>query len=212
MFAGKPVIGIVGGIGSGKSHIARMFGELGCLVIDSDAQVAHAYRMPEVLNTLKDWWGQGVLDGHGGVNRSAIARKIFSDDRERQRLEGLIHPIVSELRVQAMQAVANNPDIVAYVWDTPLLVETGLDRECDAVVFVETPESERLARVTSSRGWTEADWRRREKIQMGLDKKRQIANDMVQNTAGAADVRNQVREVLSRIVAGKIDGGRPEPT
>jgi dephospho-CoA kinase len=89
----------------------------------------------------------------------------------------------------------------AFVWDTPLLAETGLDRECDALVFVCVPANLRLARVREIRGWTRPEWLRREKLQWPLDKKRKMAKYMVRNTAGADEVRNQVRLVLSRIVA-----------
>lgn len=208
MFMGKPVIGIVGGIGSGKSHVARILGELGCKVIDSDEQVKRAYRMPQVVQELRKWWGDGVFGPDGQVNRRAIAARVFSDPRQRRKLEQLIHPVVHELRAREMAAAANEAGTAAYVWDTPLLVETGLDKECDAVIYVEATEQERVERVMANRGWDEREWQRREKIQMPLDIKRKIAKDIVRNTAGADDLRNQVREVLSRIVAGKVDSGR----
>src|SRR5438034_11088123 len=88
VFAGKPIIGIVGGIGSGKSFVANLFGELGCLVIDSDAQVREAYLDPEVKVKLRQWWGAGVFDAAGDVDRAAVARIVFSSDPERQQLEG----------------------------------------------------------------------------------------------------------------------------
>ncbi len=202
MFAGKPIIGIVGGIGSGKSHVARIFGELGCLVIDSDRQVTHAYQRDDVKQTLVNWWGPAVLDEFGNVDRSAIARRVFADPAERQRLEALLHPLVAQMRDEQMRAAAGDPGVLAYVWDTPLLVETGLHRQCDLVVFVDAPDEGRKRRVMETRGWTEADWARREKLQSPLDKKREIANDIVRNTAGADDdVRSQVRETLSRILA-----------
>ena len=77
MYFGKPIIGLVGGIGSGKSTVAKLFGELGCMVVDSDAQVRDAYREPPVLETLRTWWGDQVLHPDGTVNRSFIAAKVF---------------------------------------------------------------------------------------------------------------------------------------
>ena len=202
MFAGKPIIGIVGGIGSGKSHVSRLFAEVGCLVINSDEQVSLAYQRDDVKNTLVRWWGPEVIAADGNVNRSAIARRVFADAKERHRLEGLIHPLVAGMRDEAMTQGAADPRVVAFVWDTPLLLEVGLHRHCDAIVFVEASEAERKRRVMENRGWTEAEWAAREKSQMALDKKREIANYMVRNTAGADDdVRSQIREVLSRILA-----------
>src|SRR4051812_4779928 len=74
VFAGKPIIGMLGGIGSGKSYVARMFGEEGCLVINSDEQVTRAYEREDVKQVLLSWWGPEVLDEHGRLNRKVVAR------------------------------------------------------------------------------------------------------------------------------------------
>jgi dephospho-CoA kinase len=203
VFAGKPIIGLIGGIGSGKSFIARLFADEGCMVIDSDAAVGAAYQRTEVREKLRQWWGGNVLLPNGQVNRKEIAKLVFSDEPQRRRLEGLIHPIVAELRDQQMQSSANDASVKAYVWDTPLLLEAGLGDQCDSIVYVDAPEAQRIARVRQARGWDEAELRRREKLQIPLDKKLAMANDIVRNTAGAdEEVRNQVRKVLSRILAG----------
>jgi dephospho-CoA kinase len=208
VFAGKPVIGIAGGIGSGKSFVAKLFGEAGCAVIDSDAQVKAAYWEPAVKRTLRAWWGGEVFKPDGEINRSEIARRIFADDAERRRLEGLIHPLVAEARDRQMTAAANDPQVVAYVWDTPLLFETGLNEKCDAVVFVDAPEEQRVRRVAATRGWDEAELLRRQKLQWPLDRKGQISDYVLTNTADADYARGQVREVLSRILARSSN--RPE--
>jgi dephospho-CoA kinase len=137
----------------------------------------------------------------GEINRPAVAKKVFGDETERRRLERLIHPWVAEARRREMSAAAEDPQVVAYVWDTPLLFEAGLDGECDAVVFVDAPFEQRLGRVRQARGWDEAELLRREKSQWPLDKKRRISDYVVTNTADADDARGQVREVLSRILA-----------
>lgn len=204
MFEGKPIIGIAGGIGSGKSFVAKLFGELGCLVISSDDQVRDAYREPRVLQTLREWWGPDVVTAAGEVDRKAIARRIFEDSAERQRLENLLHPLVNAARDRVMQEHAKDAQVLAFIWDTPLLIEVGWHRQCDALVFVDTPRELRLQRLRQARGWTEAELDSREKSQMPLDKKREISDYVISNTAGADEVRDQVREVLSRILAGMI--------
>jgi len=201
LFAGKPIIGIAGGIGSGKSHIARLLGELGCAVIDSDAQVKAAYLDPSVLVKLREWWGESVVTAEGLPNRKVIAQKVFSDEDERKRLEGLLHPLVAELRGKEMEALAKDPSIVAFVWDTPLLFEAGLSGKCDAILFVDTPLEIRQERVARTRGWSAGEVLRRENLQWPLDRKRQISDYVIQNTADAGDARDQVRDVLSRILA-----------
>jgi len=202
MFSGKPIIGIAGGIGSGKSFVASLLAERNCLVINSDEMVKQAYKDPGIKQALRQWWGKLVFDPSGEVDRSAVARKVFTMPSERQRLERLIHPIVNERRKQAMNHAAANPKIVAFVWDTPLLFETELNKLCDAVIFVDTPVNVRVQRLKETRGWDQAELERRENSQMSLDKKRSLSHYVVVNAADADSVRGQVTEVLSRILAG----------
>ena len=218
MYCGKPIIGIAGGIGSGKSTAATLFGEMGCMVIDSDAQVREAYREPGVVDTLRGWWGDQVLLTDGTVNRSAIAAKVFADPAEKKRLEALLHPMVHAARARQMAAGGADPQVVAYVWDTPLLFEAGVAEQCDAIVFVDAPLQQRLARVRARNGWDEAELLRREKSQLPLDRKRALSDYVLTNTADAAagpsamtGLREQVRRVLSQIVTGSIPPTTPSP-
>ncbi len=223
MYAGIPIIGIVGGIGSGKSFVAKIFGELGCLVIDSDAQARAAYAAPVVQKTLREWWGDAVFNADQSVNRAAIARKVFTSPAERERLEGLIHPMIACDRERVMRAAVGRGEgaaescpaqeraasdaadppraPIAFVWDAPLLFEAGLAPSCDRIVFVHAPRDVRLTRVAQGRGWSPEELERRENLQWGLDRKRDLSDDVITNTAEAEDVRRQVRSVLSRILA-----------
>lgn len=202
----KPIIGIIGGIGSGKSFVARLFGELGACVIHSDDSVHRVYLRPDVRQTLRDWWGDGVIDPSGAVDRKAIARIVFSDPDQRKRLEAYIHPLVHEDRRQVMAEAEHDPSVTAYVWDTPLLVEIGLHTQCDAVVFVDAPMEMRVNRVVQ-RGWMAEELARRENSQMPLDNKRAISDYVISNTADAETARKQVRQVFSRIQANLNDTG-----
>lgn len=201
----KPIIGIAGGIGSGKSFVARLFGELRCMVISSDEQVSEAYRDPRVLATLREWWGDDVVTPAGEINRRVVAQKVFEQPDQLKRLEQLVHPMVQAARERAMTEASDDPGVVAFVWDTPLLFETGLHRQCDAVVFVQAPLEVRRERVRSSRGWDEAELDRREKSQMPLDTKRELSQYVIDNTADADAVRGQVRAVLSRILQRSVE-------
>ncbi len=194
----KPIIGIIGGIGSGKSFVAKLFGELGAMVINSDDLVHAVYGREDVKKTLREWWGDAVFQADGSVDRKAIAKRVFADADQRRRLEQLVHPLVNQERQRLMESAKDDPAVTAFVWDTPLLVETGLDKLCDAVVFVDAPASVRLSRV-ANRGWDEAELVRRENSQMPLDNKRRISDYVISNAAEAASARSQVRLVFSRI-------------
>jgi dephospho-CoA kinase len=196
----KPLIGIAGGIGSGKSFVARLFGELGCRVIHADDQIRLAYQDPVIRRTIAGWWGKAVLQPDGGVNRSQIAARIFSDPADRLRLERLLHPWVESARRAEIAKYACDPEVKAFILDTPLLFETKLNQECDAVVFVDTPDSVRLERVQKQRGWAAAELTKRENLQWPLDNKREISEYTVVNTADADAIRGQVRQILSRIL------------
>ena len=201
MFKGKPIIGIAGGIGSGKSLVASILRDENCCVINSDEQVKNAYKDTTIKMTLQKWWGKMVLDPSGEIDRGVVSRKIFNSASERQRLENLIHPVVNKLREKQMNQAADNPAVLAYVWDTPLLFETGLNAHCDTVIFVDSPVELRIARVKENRGWADGELEKRENLQMPLDKKRDASEYIVVNTADVDDLRRQVSEVLSRILA-----------
>jgi dephospho-CoA kinase len=204
MFEGKPIIGIAGGIASGKSFIASLFAELGCVVISSDELVRQAYRDESVKHQLKQWWGKMVFEPNGEIDRSAVARKIFNYPSEKKRLEKLLHPIVAQTRERIMRQAAEDSAVKAFVWDTPLLFETGLNTRCDAVIFVDAPLEVRSSRAAENRGWDRETLLQRENLQLPLDKKRRLADYVVANTADADHARDQVREVLSRILDGSV--------
>jgi dephospho-CoA kinase len=210
MFSGKPIIGITGGIGAGKTFVARLFGELGCRVIVSDEQVHRAYARDDVKAALRAWWGDRAFTAAGEVDRKAVARIVFADPAERRRLEGLIHPIVNAQRAEIMAADAGDPSIRAFVWDVPLLFEANLHHQCDRIVFVDAPVAVRLNRIRS-RGWTEAELVARENSQFPLDKKRSMSHYCVSNVDGVDVVREQARDVLSRILAGDPTSAAGDP-
>ena len=204
----KPIIGLAGGIGSGKSFVAQLFQQAGSVVIDSDALAKSTLDEPAVLGTLRQWWGDGVV-ANGRADRATIAKLVFDHPAERDRLERLLHPRVNLARETMMDKAAADSAVKAFVWDSPLLFETGLNAQCDAVVFVDTPRAERVQRVMTSRGWDVAELDRREKLQWTLDKKREMSDYSIANTEVVGESRDavqrlrQVQEILQRVLATK---------
>lgn len=190
------VLGLVGGIGSGKSAVAKAFAAHGALVLDSDTQAKEALRREDVRRTLVSWWGTGVLDAAGEIDRRKIADIVFRDPAERKKLEELVHPIVRASRASVLaEAAAKGVDLA--IIDAPLLLEAGVDRECDAVVFVDAPREQRLARV-KGRGWSEEELDRREAAQWSLEEKKRRSRFVVHNDADLAALDRQVSDLITR--------------
>ena len=189
-----PVIGLVGGIGSGKSEVARMLAEVGCVVCDSDSLVRKTLREPAIKDELVQWWGPTILDAHGDINRKAVAHLVFASTEDRHRLEQLIHPRVEALRHDIFAAAPSTTP--ALIIDAPLLLEAGLGPKCDRIWFIDTPLATRLERVQRTRGWTAHDLERRESAQWPLDRKRSAAHDVLSNEGDSASLQRQVLQVL----------------
>lgn len=197
--ARRPVIGLLGGIASGKSFYAHLFSQAGALVIDADELVSRIYQQPDILHTLQTWWSPDVVTPDGKLNRPAVARIIFNQPAERARLEALIHPRVREMRDRIMaDAMALKVPPRAFVWDIPLLIDTGQHTQCDTLVWVETPQAVREARALK-RGWDPSQLAKRESAQTPLDIKRSMAHHILDGQADEATARRAVLDILAKL-------------
>ena len=197
----KPVIGLAGGIGAGKSSVARILEALGAAVIDSDRIGHELLDDPEVVATVRRWWGDAVFTPNGNADRGAIAAIVFADPAELARLEALLYPKIGRRREDLMTAYMADPDTKAIVLDAPKLFEAHLAALCDAVIFVGCERSARLRRMAASRGWTEEEVTRRENSQIPLDKKEANADHVVVNNSGIDELRSQVENVFTSVLA-----------
>jgi len=196
--ARRPIIGLTGGIGAGKSAVASILEDEGCLVCRSDELARQALRDPVIRRTLVDWWGPEILDPSGEADRRAVAEVVFGDPDERRRLERLTHPWIEARRRRIFERAG--PEVVALVIDAPLLMEAGLDRECDAIIFVDAPIELRRERVRRDRGWADGELDRREESQLPLDAKRGRADHVIRNDASLVDLTERVRASLASIL------------
>jgi dephospho-CoA kinase len=197
---GKPVIGLLGLPGAGKSTVAAEMADRGAAVIDADALARQAMSEPAVREAVLQRLGEAVLTDGGEVDRAAVGRAVFGDEPALRWLEGLIHPRVRARRRELRENYAGDPDVLAIVEDSPLLLESGLDQACDVLVLVEAPREERLRRLAESRGWREDELARREKNQWPLDKKRKRADHVISNGAGEAGRTTEASRVFSQIL------------
>jgi dephospho-CoA kinase len=197
----KPIIGLCGGIGAGKSVVAAEFERAGCLVIDSDRLNHEVLKRADVLATLRQWWGAEVVAANGEPNRRRIAEVVFADPAEKRRLEELVYPLIAELREGMIRMVSEDRAVQAVILDSPLLFESNLDRLCDTIVFVEASRSQRLQRLRQTRKWTEAQLRERERWQKPLDFKRSRSEFVLDNEGSPDRLRPQVADILEKVVS-----------
>jgi len=199
---GRPIIvGIAGGIGSGKSLVAKLLGELGAVVIDADVMAHEELNTPEVRDTLVEWWGPTVIGSDGKADRKRIGAIVFDNPTERARLEGLVHPRIAVRRDQIIERLSADPAVKMIVMDAPLLYEVGLDRMCDSVIFVESDQAVRAERSEKTRHWVPSELARREKSQIPLDKKREKADHICNNNSDLPALRREVKGLYDLILA-----------
>ena len=193
----KPIIGILGGIGSGKSTVAACFAELGCVVLDADA-LAHAILdEPDVVLAMVDRWGPDVLDSDGAIGRGKVAKQVFDSREELDFLNGLIHPRVLERCEAMIQDSQTDPDIRGIVLDMPLLLEVGWEKKCDFLVFVNCSEEKRRERIAKNAKIDIQQLKKRENFQISLDKKKQKAHYVLNNNSDKSDMAEQIARIFS---------------
>lgn len=188
------VIGIVGGIASGKSTVAALFAEAGLETVDADAEAREVVADPAIRSALRARFGAAVVTGDAGLDRAALARLVFTDPAARTDLEAITHPAI-RARILARIAAAHAAGR-SVLLDAPLLLEGPLHERCDSIVFVEANRSTRRARALA-RGWTADEWQQRETSQLPLALKRASATASIRNDGALDDTRRQVEQFLA---------------
>lgn len=182
------VLGILGGVGSGKSSLASLLAEQGLLVLDADREAGRVLASPEMRPILEELFGPEIFAPEG-PRKDRIAAAIFSDPSLRACLEEAMHPRIRQFLLSEMRSALKSGKSV--VLDVPLLLEGGLIAHCDRALYLEVPDATREARVTS-RGMDPLDWRRREAAQAPLADKRAAAHKVFDNSGTIDDLKAQV--------------------
>jgi dephospho-CoA kinase len=186
-------VGLTGGIGAGKSSVARLLAERGALVLDSD-QAARAVVEPgtEGLAEIVRTFGAHVLAADGTLDRAALAELVFSDERRRSELNAIVHPRVRAW--MAERAAAASPGAVV-VQDIPLLVETGLTGLFDHIVVVDADDETRIARLVRDRGMTPDQARARIAAQAPRERRNAAADTVITNDGSLAQLAEAVAQL-----------------
>lgn len=181
------LIGLTGGIGSGKSAVATRLAELGAVVIDADAIAREVVeRGTDGLAEVVAEFGPDVLTATGELDRPALGRLVFGDAQRRQALERIIHPRV---RSRSAEILAAAPDDAIVVNDIALLVETGQAKNFPLVIVVLAAEDVRVARLVRDRGMTEEDARARIAAQATDEQRREVADIVIVNDGTLDELR-----------------------
>ena len=199
MSSAKPVIGIVGGVGAGKSTAAAELVRLGCALIDGDAIGHELLCLPDVIARLRGRWGEVIFMPDGVVDRESLGRIVFADPAERRVLDEILHPLIRRSMARRIAELSDRPEVKAVVIDAAVLFEAGWDDLCTHLVFVDCPAEARARQVLLGRRWDRATWAAREKSQFSLDKKARMCDYMLSNSSSVSHLVEQVRSFFCEI-------------
>jgi dephospho-CoA kinase len=193
------VVGLTGGIATGKSTVARMFKRCGAVIIDADELARDVVRQgkPAWREIVKEF-GQTVLSADGSINRHALGNIVFHNRRKLRTLEGIIHPRVAREQQRLVRRIAKRSSRAVIVYEVPLLFESGADKRVDKIVVVTADRETQIARLKRRNGLTRTDALRRIKNQMPLVQKVRRADVVLNGTGDKMSVHRQVRGLMQR--------------
>lgn len=191
------LIGLTGGVATGKSTVAKMFERCGAIVIDADKLAR------EVVRPGKPAWreivrrfGTSVLNGDQTINRQILGQIVFQNRTKRRQLERIIHPRVAHEQARLTRQAARQDPKAIVIYDVPLLFEAGIDKRVDKTVVVTTDRETQIARLKKRNGLTRSEALRRIKSQMPLTLKRRHADYVLDGTKQPRRLANDVNQLF----------------
>ncbi len=197
-------IGLTGGIGCGKSSVARVFAELGAAVIDTD-EIAHRLTQEgaPALAAIVAQFGSGFLLPDGSLDRARLRQLVFSDPAAKERLEAILHPLIRQQAVSGM-ATTHAPYLLLVV---PLFFETGAYRDLvDRILVVDCDESQQISRTMTRSGLTAAEVRAVMANQISRDERIRLATDILPNYSGRENLVKRIEELHRQYLELAADG------
>ncbi|AHF06568.1 dephospho-CoA kinase [Desulfitobacterium metallireducens] len=193
------VIGLTGGIGSGKSSVASWLKEHNISVLDADQTVHQLLAEDQTtISRVAQTFGDDILDSQGKIDRKGLGAKIFRNDEARKRLEGILHPLVRGKLFSDQMALAA-AGVKVCVWDVPLLFEAGFNTAMDEVWVVWVSPQVQLERVMKRDSFTRAEAELRISAQWSLEDKTKLADVLIDNSGTWENTVDQLEELLVRI-------------
>lgn len=199
-FRNKPVIGILGGVASGKSTVAAEFAKLGCAVIDADKIAHRLLQQTHIYKKITELFGNQVLDDSGKISRHKLANIVFSDGEKLARLNEIIHPKVLAKTDSLIRQYSRDPSVKAIVLDMPLLAEVGWQKRCDKLIFVDCKLQIRLERTKKIAPFDKNQLKIRENFQISLDNKANLCNNTINNNSDLSTTARQVEEIFTSVI------------
>jgi dephospho-CoA kinase len=196
------IIGLTGGVASGKSAVAAALARRGAIVFDADRLGHRVLEEPDVRDELVSRWGRDILGPDDRIRRDAVAARVFGDSAEvvaeRRFLEQTLHPRIRQ-QIEAEIRQLPGTGVPAVVIDAPLLVESGWIDVCQVVALVDSPRQTLLERARS-RGWSAEEFSRREAAQLPIEEKRRRSTHVIDNSGTLADLDIEVNKFWERVV------------
>jgi dephospho-CoA kinase len=193
----KPIIGILGGVGAGKSTVARQFAKLGCARIDADKIAHNLINRKDLRKKITARFGTGILTRTGKIDRKKLARIVFADPGKLAALNKLLHPLIFKEVTKLIKKAKGQRKVKAIVLDMPLLMEVGWAKRCDKLIFVKCSQKIRVQRAKNA-GLVAL--KKREKFQISLYKKQAITDNTIDNNSGFSALAGQVTDIFSSIM------------
>ena len=194
------IVGLTGGVASGKSVVSRILKEEGAYLIDAD-QIARELVQPRTSawEELVKVFGKEILQKDGSIHRKQLAAKVFSDPKQRDLLNRTLHPRIKEEMGRRLKAIGQKDPEAIVVIDAPLLVETGDHREMDKVIVVISTEAQQIARLREREGMDQEEARRIMASQMATEEKVKVADFVIRNEGSLEETERRAREVFQEL-------------
>lgn len=190
------IIGLTGGIASGKSTVSKMFGEMGAVIIDADIKAKEISQRDDVVDEMKNIFGSKILNKNGEIDRNKIKEIVFSDKEKLKMLNDLIHPKVID-EFKKIKENADKNDII--IFDIPLLFETGMDKMCDKIMLVFVDMNTQIKRMMERDNITEELAVKIINSQMSLEEKLKKSQIHIENNGTLENLRGKAEDIYRKL-------------